>query len=142
MSPNPLTPMPVGSPHVARPPLFDRWGLLPGVNRSEKRAYSRRAAALDVWFIDIAAKTVVRCKTDNICDAGLHATSPVGYGLAVGQRFEVRIANASVSKASSPDLAPSLGYATIVRLEIDVRRDGGHRIGFAVRFDVPQLLPV
>ena len=143
MLPDPPRPIPLGSPHVSKPPMFDRWGLLSGeLDHREQRTYSRRKGKFDLWLIDVTSQSVVRCKTDDISDAGLHATSPIGYGLAVGQRFEARIANASNLKATSPRLAPSLGYATIVRLEINAGREEAHRVGFAIRFDVPQLLPV
>lgn len=143
MLPDPPRPIPLGSPHVSKPPMFDRWGLLSrDLDTHEQRTYARRKGQFDLWLLDVATQSVVRCKTDDVSDAGLHATSPIGYGLAVGQRFEARIANTNVTKATSPYLAPSLGYATIVRLEIDVDREESHRVGFAMRFDVPQLLPI
>lgn len=143
MTPNPPTPIPIGSPHLGKPPMFDRWGLLPGrLDRREQRSYSRRRLQLDLWLIDVGSQTVVRCKTDDVSDAGLHATSPIGYGLAIGQRFEARVANTGMIQQSSPQLAPSLGYATVVRLEMHAADREPHRVGFAIRFDVPQLLPV
>lgn len=143
MPPDLPIPIPLGSPHAAKPPMFDRWGLLSrNINRQDRRIYSRRHVKLDVWLIDVASQTVLRCKANDISDAGLHATSPIGYGLAVGQRFEARIANTNGPEAKSPYLAPCLGYVTIVRVEFDLERPDRHRIGFALRFDVPQLVPV
>jgi len=143
MSPQPPTSIPVGSPHVRQRPMLDRWGLLSRDSKLiERRAYSRRKAEFDLWLIDTPSQSVVRCKTNDICDAGIHATSPIGYGLAVGQRFETRIADTKFADAFSSQLAPSLGYATIVRIELQVGLGESHRIGFALRFDVPQLVPV
>lgn len=143
MIPNPPTPIPVGSPHVGHPPMFDRWGLLSGdLKCRDKRAYARRKLRLDLWLLDLTSQCVVRCKTDDVSDAGLHATSPIGFGLAVGQRFEARIADAETHTVTSPHLAPSLGYVTVVRLEIEKDAADSHRVGFAIRFDAPQLLPV
>jgi len=123
--------------------MFDRWGLLSGDDRYvERRAYSRRKAEFDLWLIDTATQSVVRCKTNDVSDAGLHATSPIGYGLAIGQRFEARIADAGLRDGFSPQVAPSLGYVTIVRIELQVGPSESHRIGFAIRFDVPQLVPL
>ena len=137
------TPIPIGSPHLEQPPMFDQWGLLPhGLDHQERRSYSRRPAQCDLWLIDVAAQTIIRCKTDDVSDAGLHATSPLGYGLAIGQRFEARIAETEPAQAASAFLAPSLGYATVIRIEIDVTGPSAHRVGFAVRFDVPQLVQV
>ena len=33
-------------------------------------------------------------------------------------------------------------YATIVRIELQADQGESHRIGFALRFDVPQLVPM
>lgn len=143
MSPQPPMPIPVGSPHVRQRPMLDRWGLLSQDSKLiERRAYSRRKAGFDLWLIDTPSESVVRCKTNDVCDAGLHATSPIGFGLAIGQRFETRIADTKLADRSSPQLAPSLGYATIVRIELQADRGESHRIGFALRFDVPQLVPM
>lgn len=141
---NPPTPIPLGSPHLADPPMFDRWGLLKDDRSArDRRVYNRRDVRCDVWLMDVHSGSVVRCRTDDISDAGLRCTSPVGYGLGVGQRYEIRIASRDAAHApSSKELLPSLGYGTVVRLEL--RRDMGdaHRVGFAIRFDTPQLLPV
>ena len=137
------TPIPVGSPHVTHPPQFDRWGLGPGrVGRKDLRDYARRKLACEVWIVDPTSQSVLRCKTNNISDAGLHATAPIGYGLAVAQRFEVRITGEATARTVSAHLAKSLGYATVIRTEILVSNDKPDRVGFAVRFDVPQLIPV
>lgn len=138
------TPMPVGSPHVAKPPLFDRWGLGPGHidRRRDQREYARRSIKCDLWLVDTASQSVMRCKTGDISDAGLRATAPVGFGLAVGQRYEVRIAYPQADRAMSPHLAKSLGYATVIRTEIKVGDEEPDRVGCALHFDVPQLIPV
>ncbi|MBN2561033.1 MAG: hypothetical protein JXQ75_08895 [Phycisphaerae bacterium] len=137
------TPIPVGSPHVAKPPMFDRWGLGPGrADQRDQREYARRRIRCDLWLIDGASQSVLRCKTSDIADAGLHATAPVGFGLAVGQRFEARIAAPQSTGAMSAHLATSLGYATVIRTEIKVGDNESDRVGCALRFDVPQLVPV
>lgn len=137
------TPIPVGSPHVAKPPMFDRWGLGPGqADQRDQREYARRRIACDVWLIDTASQSVLRCQSDDLSDAGLHATAPIGFGLAVGQRFEVRIAAPQKIGAMSAHLATSLGYGTVIRTEIKTNDDLSDRVGCAVRFDVPQLVPV
>ena len=143
MSMNPPTPIPLGSPHVAEPPMFPRFGYddlkLAARNR---RNYARRQVEYEIFLVDRQTNNVLRCRTDDISDAGIRATGPIGYGLAVGQRYEVRIASGNADRVASTDMIPSLGYATVSRLEIDVRRGDAHRVGFALRFDVPQLIPV
>ena len=44
------------------------------------RAPTGSATAGDVWLIDVESQAVLRCKTTNISDAGLFATSPIGFG--------------------------------------------------------------
>lgn len=139
----PPAPIPVGSPHLRRPPMFDTArSLRRGPGRQEQRAYTRRGITCDLWLIDTHWQSVVRCKTENVSDAGLYGKSPVGYGLAIGQRYEVRVADTHAAGQVPPDLAPSLGFATIVRTELDVEGQGNHGVGFALLYDAPQLLPV
>ena len=143
MSLNPLTPIPLGSPHIAEPPMFPRFAYR-DLERSKKnlRAYARRRIRCELFLIDRNTDSVLRCRTDDISDAGLYATAPIGYGLAIGQRYELRIAPNDGARSSSAEMVPSLGFATVTRLEIDVQRGDSHRVGFAMKFDVPQLIPV
>lgn len=138
------TPIPLGGSHVATPPIFERYSSgLRRVNRLDQRDYSRRPIAADVWLIDAQTQTILRCKTDNVSDAGIHANAPIGFGLAVGQRYEARITNGiEGTRTAGPQLGKSLGYGTVIRTEMQLHGDRHDRIGFALRFDVPQLLPV
>lgn len=143
MAANLPTPIPVGSPYVKSPPMLDRWGLLSGESLPrDQRNYARHGVECDIWLIDVSSQSVVRCRTTDISDAGVFATAPVGYGLGIGQRYEVRIASTAQYASTSPHQAPSLGYATIIRLEFEHDKSESHRVGFAIRFDVPQLIPV
>jgi len=143
MSPRLPTPIPVGTPRATSPPTFEPWRWGSGrTNRRERRDYARRQLACDLWLIDLESQSVLRCKTDDISDAGLCASAPIGFGLAVGQRYEVRIAPTPNAAPTSPHVASSLGYGTILRSGIEVLKDRSDRVGFAVRFDVPQLLPL
>ena len=143
MSTNPLTPIPLGSPHIAEPPMFPRFGYSDlDRDKVNKRSYSRRKIRCELFLIDRNTDTVLRCKTEDISDAGLYATAPIGYGLAMGQRYELRIACADSSGGASMEMVPSLGFATVTRLEIDVCRGDAHRVGFSMKFDVPQLIPI
>ena len=143
MSPRLHTPIPVGPAHLGRPHAFENWKLANRrANRLDQRDYTRRGIACDVWLTDVGSRSVLRCKTDDISDAGLHATAPVGYGLAVGQRYEVRIARQDAMSHDSLPVTKTLGYATVIRTEMRIGGERPDRVGFAVRFDVPQLLPV
>lgn len=141
MSVNLPTPIPLGSPHLSEPPMFDRWGLGFGRHRTDRRDYMRRSVACDLCLLDLSGRSVLRCETDDVSDAGLHALAPIGFGLAVGQRYEVRVLGDSGDMVSNP-LGVSLGYATVIRTEVQTFVAESGRVGFALRFDVPQLLPV
>lgn len=141
------TPIPLGAAHLSTPPLFEQsTPRLSGTrrfNRMDHRDYSRRPVQVDVWLVDPQTQTILRCKTDDVSDAGLHANAPIGFGLAIGQRYEARIVNAGPRLRPNPEhLTKSLGYGTVVRTEMQIQGDRDDRIGFALRFDVPQLLPV
>lgn len=128
-------------------PIAQPWRLVDrtrpaGRKARDNRGYARRPVECDLWLIDEGAQNVLRCKTDDVSDAGLHATAPVGFGLAVGQRFEARIADPHKAGPMSTHLAESLGYATVIRTEIKVGENRPDRVGCALQFDVPQLIPV
>lgn len=143
MSMKPPTPIPLGSPHVAEPPMFPRFGYQDlELAERNRRNYTRRQMACEIFLVDRQADNVLRCRTDDISDAGIYATAPIGYGLGVGQRYEVRIASGVGDRVASTEMIPSLGFASVTRLEIDVQRGDAHRVGFALKFDVPQLIPV
>jgi hypothetical protein len=140
MSPMPASP-PV--PRLSKSALHGRLGIATArTTTADRREYNRRRAEFDLWLIDANSQSVLRCKTDNVSDAGMHVTAPIGFGLAVGQRFEARIATPQPSGVASAPLAASLGYTTVVRTEIAVGDGRPDRVGCAVLFDVPQLLPM
>lgn len=136
------TPIPIETTFPTVPPTFEGWRLQ-GIRaeRCDKRDYTRRGKAVNVWLIDLSGQSVLRCRTDNVSDAGLHAYAPIGFGLGVGQRYEVRMAGGVEGAPLGAHLSKSLGYATVIRTEMHVGIGSQDRIGFAVRFDSPQLLP-
>ena len=143
MSMNPPTPIPLGSPHIAEPPMFPRFGYK-DIERASRnrRNYLRRNMTCEIFLVDRQTNNVLRCRTSDISDAGVRATGPIGYGLAVGQRYEVRIASGGIDRIASAEMVPSLGFARVTRVELDVSEGQSHRVGFALKFDVPQLIPV
>ncbi len=103
----------------------------------ERRDTSRWPARCDVWLLDLEGMTVLRCQTDNVSSGGLHCTLPIGYGLAVGQRYELRIRR-------SPDESPTARsswtgcYGTIIRTRL-ISEGGVDRLAVALRFDSAQI---
>jgi hypothetical protein len=136
----------INAPHIAKTARLNQrmQPALESTQRWDQREYSRRALHCDVWLIDAESQCVLRCKTDDVSDAGLHVTAPIGFGLGVGRRFEARIATPqqTTGHGGGSHLGDSLGYATVIRTEIKVDEQRTDRVSCALQFDVPQVVPV
>jgi len=108
--------------------------------RPEQRDHRRREVTHDLWLTDLGGDTILRCKCRNLSAGGLYAVAPVGYGLAVGQRYELRM-SPGVTRSASMLLGDTLGYATVIRTHMNVHTDED-TVGVAMRFDVPRYLPI
>jgi hypothetical protein len=108
----------------------------------DQRDYERRPFARDIWLIDGSSQNILRCRTNDVSDAGLHADAPIGFGLGVGQRYELRIAEAPNTRPTPFGRVKSLGYGTVIRTELYAVGSETDRVGFAIRFDVPQLIDI
>jgi len=107
----------------------------------DQREHHRRHVHQDLWLSDLSGETVFRCTCRDLSAGGLYATAPVGYGLAIGQRYELRLAPELGNSPGSFLLGDSLGYATIIRTRLDTH-SGEEAVGFAARFDSPRYLPL
>ena len=102
-------------------------------SQQERRNDARKHVACDLWMIGHESSTVLRCRCDNAGKTGLHLLAPLGYGIAEGQRYELR--------SLAPDTRPTPGFdlttsrwARIVRTEIVL--DGGcDRLGLGVSLE-------
>ena len=104
----------------------------------ERREGVRRETGFWAGLITLDVCEVLRCAADNISEGGLHLTAPVGYGFAVGQRYEILVGRGQ----DGGEQASLLGeghYATIVRTEFLIN-DQGDRVGVGLRFDQPVVL--
>lgn len=94
----------------------------------------------NIWagLLSMDGQEVIRCRPDDFGEGGLHFTAPVGYGFAVGQRYELL-----VGRGEAPDVEQDLvgegHYATIVRTEF-MMDEAGDRVGVGLRFDQPLVL--
>ncbi len=59
-------------------------------NSGERQQGPGSALAGDLWMIDHAGSTVVRCRCLAASATGMRLCVPAGYGVAVGQRYELR----------------------------------------------------
>ncbi len=107
-----------------------------GLILDDRRDLQRWPAQCDVWLLDLEGMTVLRCQTDNVSSGGLHCTVPIGFGLAVGQRYELRIRRPNDDLAAvRPAWAGCYGTIIRTRLITDGITD---RLAVAVRFDSVQ----
>lgn len=59
-------------------------------NPGERPQGPGAALAGDLWMIDHAGSTMLRCRRLEASGAGMRLCVPAGYGVAVGQRYELR----------------------------------------------------
>ncbi|HUU85897.1 MAG TPA: hypothetical protein VM243_20555 [Phycisphaerae bacterium] len=104
----------------------------------ERRDGIRRDTGFWAGLVTLDGCEVLRSKADNICEGGLHLTAPVGFGFAVGQRYEVLVGQGEDCREQA-NLLGEGHYATIVRTEF-VMNDDGDRVGIGLRFDQPVIL--
>ena len=104
----------------------------------ERRDGVRREAGFWAGLITLEGCEVLRCLADNISEGGMHLTAPVGYGFAVGQRYEVLVGRGEEG-AGHGGLLGEGHYATIVRTEF-LMNDQGDQVGVGLRFDQPLVL--
>lgn len=107
---------------------------------TDRRSHPRQALDHEIWLLDPMTLMVFRCRALNISETGLLASAPASFGLAVGQRYEVRIAP-HVSNQLARHQTVSLGYVTVIRSRHGTSPRPDSRTSFAMRFDVPRFLP-
>jgi len=99
----------------------------------ERRVEARVFAWGDLWMIDHAGVTVFPCHCLDVSGHGMRLRAPLGYGIAEGQRYELR--------SHLPGSRPSVGFGlvgsrwvTIVRSQIAMH-DGHDLLEIGVAFD-------
>jgi hypothetical protein len=106
----------------------------------ERRMGLRRPLRVQASLLPLGDADAITCISDNIGEGGMHAVVPIGYGLAVGQRYELVLGEPGRSIDDSGVLTCGEGhYATVVRTELIIR-DQGHQVGVGLRFDQPLVL--
>jgi len=106
----------------------------------ERRSSVRRKGGAWASLVTLDGNPMLRCTVDDLGEGGLHVTSPVGYGFAVGQRYEVLLGRGGNPSAESDFLGEG-HYATVVRTQFLLDRpEGGDGMGIGLRFDQPVVL--
>lgn len=104
----------------------------------ERRFACRIPRDLAVRLVTAGCGEAPACRLTDISEGGARVQAPQSAGLSVGQRLEVRLAQAS----SAPDLAEFLSggcFATIVRTERCSSATPGY-VEAGLRFDQPLML--
>ncbi len=124
-------------------PLVDsarsnRNGQSSGSLQKEHRTTGRIRAEMAAALVGVGSPKVCRCTATNIGSGGLFVQVPASAGLAVGQRFEVVLAE---DRNGASELMKYLGeacFATVVRTE-QLRRGENSMMGAGLRFDHPLI---
>lgn len=92
----------------------------------------RNERACELWLIDHHGSTVLRCHCLESTSSGLRLRVPLGYGIGVGQRYEVR--------SHLPGQRPALGFdvigsarITIVEARVLLGTDGDRLEVYGIR---------
>lgn len=99
----------------------------------ERRVETRQFVSCDLWMIDHHGSTVLRCRCLESSPNGMRLRVPLGYGVAEGQRYELR------SHLPGRRNMPSLGlvgsrWATVVRTRVCLE-DGEDHLDIGVVLD-------
>lgn len=129
----PLNPAdsPLFSPHAAL--AAQQIDTLPG---GERRTDEREAVRLQACLMPLSGADDIRCQTDNLSPQGVLVTVPVGFGIAVGQRYQVELAAPGASLGMGPLLIPSGTCATVVHARVRHGAASGE-VAVGLRFDNP-----
>ncbi|MFH1746995.1 MAG: hypothetical protein ABIG44_08115 [Planctomycetota bacterium] len=83
----------------------------------ERRGESRQSVAGTLWLVDHNGSTVFQCQCMEVSPSGMRLRVPLGYGVAEGQRYELR--------SHVPGTRPIEGFgvvgsrwATVVRTQV------------------------
>jgi hypothetical protein len=103
---------------------------------TDRRESARRPHRLRTCLMPLRGTDDISCLSDDVSVQGMHVTVPVGYGLAVGQRFELLVAAPGASVGLGPLLVGPGRFATVVRTRLQVGESDGW-VGVGLRFDQP-----
>jgi len=92
---------------------------------NERRAQPRESIMGTLWMVDHFGKTALKCQCVEASPNGMRLRVPLGYGIAEGQRHELR--------SHLPGHQPAEGFgvigsrwATVVRTQVRVGGDDDH----------------
>ncbi len=110
----------------------------PLLDGAERRFEGRRDTSCELWMIDHHGSTVLRCRCREISKNGMRLRVPLGYGVAEGQRYELRSHLPGTSTTGNLGLVGSR-WATVVRTQLCLGECDDH-LDVGVVLDVPQAV--
>lgn len=104
----------------------------------ERRFEVRRRVDCPLWMIDHYGSTILRCRCVDVSNNGLRLQVPLGYGVAEGQRYELRSHLPGSSSGTSLGLVGSR-WATVVRTQL-LLDESEHHLDVGVVLDHAEAL--
>ena len=114
---------------------YEMVGFQPmAANPGERPPGPGSALAGDLWMIDHAGSTVLLCRCLDASVTGMRLCVPAGYGVAVGQRYELR---GRVPGEHPPAMLRAIvaSWVTVVRTQ-DMTDEDGDRLEVGVAVDL------
>jgi hypothetical protein len=96
-----------------------------GMLASERRFEQRREVSCELWMIDHHGSTVLRCRCIEVSNNGMRLEVPLGYGVAEGQRYELR-SHLPGAMSRTPLGLVSSRWATVVRTQLEIGSHDDH----------------
>jgi hypothetical protein len=111
----------------------------PTTTEENRREHCRIPAKLPSKLFSLDGREILQFTTDEIGEGGLRFKAPIGYGLGVGQRYEVVFPEDVVDRGWA-NLAGDGHYATVLRTEMHAENLSDQHIVIGLRFDQPLVL--
>ncbi len=83
----------------------------------ERRLESRQEVICPLWMIDHAGSAMIRCHCIELSQNGMRVKAPLGYGIATGQRYELKATVPGMIEPGAFSSAQSR-WATVIRAVI------------------------
>jgi hypothetical protein len=96
-----------------------------GIDTEDRRLECRNFLDCDLWMIDHHGGTVLRCRCIDVSCNGMRLRVPLGYGVAEGQRYELRSHLPGSRSAAMLGIVGSR-WATVVRTQLVVGQGEDH----------------
>ena len=91
----------------------------------ERRVEPREAVSGNLWMVDHQGNTVLKCQCLESSSSGIRLRVPLGYGIADGQRYELRSHLPGRESTGGFGIVGSR-WATVVRTQVRLGDEDDH----------------